>query len=97
MPERIDVLRAKLGAIRTTLDRTPPKEKKSNAGLELAESFNHLLTEIGELYPELKPDLPKALSTQGHFRSFGQVGASYLDVEVFAEQTLALLDLAASS
>ena len=94
MPEKVDVLRAKLRAIRSTLERTPSQEKQNQAGIDLANNFNEMLTQVGSLLPELKEELPKPISA-GIFAHMGKANVTYLDLEVLAEQVLALLDLAA--
>ena len=94
MPSKIDVLKVKLRAIRSTLDKVPHDKKQGPAGLDVARNFNTILKEVSSAFPDIAADLPKPLAERGAFDVMGKVDASYLDIEILSEQVLGLLDLA---
>ena len=89
----IDLVRARLHSIKTILERASEKQKNGPIGAGLADNFNAILREVETLFPQLKQALPALISTRGAFSSMGLAGASYLDLEVFAEQVLSLLEV----
>ena len=93
MPSQRQILEAQLQGIKSTLERIPPKEKTAQIALALAGSFNDILTTIGESQPDLKGFLPKPLSMRGKLTVVGKAEVTYLDLEVFCEQTINLLRL----
>ena len=89
----VDLLRARLTSLKTTLERASEKQKNGPAGKALAENFNTILQEIETTFPDLKSSLPARVTSHGPFADKGAADVSYLDLEVFAEQTLSLLQL----
>lgn len=90
---KVRLLKARARAFKTTLAQASSKEKQAKAGVGLAENFNAIVKDIGEEYPDLKDSLPSRITSLSALRSLGQSDASYLDVEVLADQVLALLDI----
>ncbi|MDA0813825.1 MAG: hypothetical protein O3C21_15720 [Verrucomicrobia bacterium] len=93
MPTNIEILRAKARSFKSTLRSATPEEKKGHAGIGLAENFNRILADVGEAHPDLKDSLPAPLTLKGAFSEVGKSDTSYLDLEILADQLLALLDL----
>jgi hypothetical protein len=89
-----ELVRARLRSIKTILERVSEKTKRSPIDIGLADNFNAILREVEILFPQLKQALPAQISTQGEFSSLGLAAASYLGLEVFAEQVLSLLEVA---
>ena len=87
----VDLMRARLNSLKTTLERASEKQKNGPAGKALAENFNAILQEIETAFPDLKSSLPARITARGPFAHMGAADVSYLDLEVFAEQALSLL------
>ena len=84
---------AKLNSVVSTLERTPPREKKNHISMGLGTDFNKVRGEIGEVYPNLKDDLPAEINTRGPGADMGIAMATFLDLEILCEQLLSLLSL----
>ncbi len=90
---KIDIFKTKARSIKATLENASEKARQGRAGIGLAENFNQLLKEVSEEFPDLKDSLPKPISSKGPFARAGVSDSSYLDLEIFSEQVLSLLDL----
>ena len=88
------LLKARAGAFKTTLGQATSDEKQGNAGVGLAENFNKILGDIRKAFPELESSLPQPIKSTTSLRKIAQSNASYLDVQVLADQILALLEIA---
>ena len=93
MPSKVELLRARARSFKSTLQNASPKEKEGPAGTALAKNFNKIIEETGETYPDLKDSLPGKITWLGPFARMGKCDVSYLDLEVLADQLLAMLDL----
>ena len=94
MPTKNEILRAKVRSLKTTLKSATPDQKKGFIGIEMAKNFNKILEEVSIEHPSLGDALPAQLTWKGPFAQMGQSDTSYLDLEIYADQLLALLDLA---
>jgi hypothetical protein len=90
---KIRLLKARALAFKNTLAQASAKERDGHAGKGLAENFNAIVKAIGEEYPDLEDSLPKPITSSGPFARHGLSDASYLDIQVLADQVLALLDI----
>ena len=100
MPNKIDVLRAKLEGHLKALERLPPSQKVGHASTESARDINSIFRQIGEECPEIREDLPNSVTEIGSSpidRLQGLSAVAYVDIERQAEQALALLDLASDA
>ena len=88
-----DVFYAKLYGIKSTIDKADVEQKKSNISIQIGDSFNELVTEIGEFYPDIKDALPKRISTSGVYHRVRKSDINYLDLEILVETVLQLLNL----
>lgn len=93
MPSKTDLLRARARSFKSTLQNASAKEKEGPTGTALAENFNKILQEAGNTFPDLKDSLPASITSRGPFARMGKSDASYLDLEIMADQLLSLLDL----
>lgn len=88
------LLRAKLQGIRTTLERTPPADKKNRVALALLNDFNDIMQALGEHFPDIASALPKRVTSRSSaLRRVGQSEITFLDLEALCEQALNLLAL----
>lgn len=87
------LIAAKIRGVMSTLERTPPNQKKNHVSLDLAFGFNEIRKEVGEEYPDLKDDLPVEISTRGPGTSLGVAMVTFLDLEILCEQLLNLVSL----
>jgi hypothetical protein len=92
---KADILRTKLVSLRRTIDRTGAKERSEHVSKATADHFNLILEQLKDLYPDLAPEFPRQVKTTGTFSSLGVCEISYLDLEIFCEQVLDLMALAA--
>lgn len=88
-----DILYTKLNSIKTTIEKASDDQKKEHIAIHLMNSFNELMSEIAESYPELKDSLPKPITTSGAYHRFKKADVNYLDLEINTEITLSLLNL----
>ena len=93
MPSKTDILRARARSFKSTLHNATAKEKEGPAGTALAENFNKIVEETVQTFPDLKESLPARITSRGPFARMGKSDVSYLDLEVMADQLLAMLDL----
>lgn len=93
MPTRVEILRARARSFKSTLQNASSKEKEGHAGTALVQNFNKIIDETGLTYPDLKESLPEYITIDGIFAHMGKSDVTYLDLEVLADQLLAMLDL----
>ena len=93
MPTKKEILKAKIRAFKTTLQNATPKQKEGRLSIQLAKNFNGLIVEVGENFSDIKEDMPEEITWTGHFARLDSSDVTYLDVEILADQILALLDL----
>ncbi len=91
--DKVKLLKAKLDGIRTTLQRSSEQQKKELAPTLLAKDLNGVIDEVAKTYPDLKDALPKPVLSSTPARRLGMSDVRYLDVEIFVEQVLRLLNL----
>jgi hypothetical protein len=85
---------AKLNSIKSIVEKSSDKQKLDLIGTILANEFNKLLLEIGEEYPELKNSLPSKITSTGPFSEMNKADINYIDLEIFTESVMSLLNLA---
>lgn len=93
MLSKATILKTKLQSIRSVLEKTPSSEKKGHITIPLANSFNGLVSEAGEAYPELVDHLPPTIEATLDVAYMGSADITYLDLEIYVEQVISLLDL----
>ena len=98
MPTPLDFLRANVVAYKNTLDSKTAKEKKDLVSRAIAAQFNAIIEEIKKEAPEVAPRLPKPITFNTLVaQDFQRSDASYLDLELMINQTLAVLDVVRES
>lgn len=95
MIDGVTILRARAQSIKSVLERIPPAQKQGNIAIATAQEFNDVVKQLGEAFPELSPALPKPILATTSLRHAQKADVSYVDLEIFTEQVLALLQLAA--
>ena len=93
MPTELELTRAALNGLKTTLERLPAHDKKELVTRSLAEQFNGIVKRVGSAFPDLSAHLPKPIGATTPFRKVGKADATYVEVEVYCEQLLNLLQL----
>jgi hypothetical protein len=88
-----DVFLAKLSSIKNIIEKASDVQKKEHIAIHLGESFNSLISEISEEYPELKDSLPKPFTSTGVFHRMKKCEVNYLDLEIATEMVLSMLNL----
>ena len=84
---------AKLNSIKSIIEKATDKQKQGLIGINLANEFNKLLKELSEEYPELKNSLPANINSNGHFSLMQKADTNYIDLEIFTETVISLLNL----
>jgi hypothetical protein len=92
MSNKIQSIKARLNGIQKTLDNTPDDQKDNQISWSLAENFNEIIKEVENEIPELGDSLPSKIEKNRHAQRFGQAAESFLDLEIFCEQILQLLN-----
>lgn len=90
---KLQLFKVRIKSFKSTLENASEKTKKGRASITLTENFNSLIEEIGKAYPDIKPALPKKIKATGPFARVGASDANYVDLEVYAEQVIGILDL----
>lgn len=90
---KLSLLKARLEGFQTTLRSADSKQKSEKISIQIAESFNKILTDIKTAYPEVSDDLPEPIELDSVWHHIGAVAATYLDLKIYAEQTRAILNV----
>ena len=93
--DKAKLLQAKLDGIRATLERATEKQKKDLVSIAMAEDFNRIVADVAEAYPELKGSLPQEIKPHRMARDLGMSEVNYLELEIYLEQVLRLLNAVA--
>lgn len=88
-----DIFFVKLKSIKSTIEKASDAQKKEHIAIHLGESFNTLITEIAQEYPELKDCLPKPFTSTGVFQRMKKMEVNYLDLEIATETVISILNL----
>ena len=87
-PER--VIRVKCQAILDELQAD--NSRTESAGVVIVEQYNEMRAQVAELLPELKPHLPKQLSSDGPMREMGYSSIPKVDLKVCVRELISLVD-----
>jgi hypothetical protein len=94
MPTTLDFLKAKVMAVKHTLDSRSSKEKGGHISVQTAQQFNAVIEEIKKASPEAAPHLPQPIQWGGHMaRLASQANVTFLDLEIMVNQVLGILDV----
>ena len=91
--QKKDIFTVKLKSIKNTIEKASDTQKKEHIAIHLGESFNSLISEIAQEYPDLKDSLPKPFTSTGVFQRMKKMEVNYLDLEISTETVLSLLNL----
>ncbi len=91
--QKKDIYFVKLRSIKSTIEKTSDTQKKEHIAIHLGESFNSLISEIAQEYPDLKDSLPKPFTSTGMFERMKKMEVNYLDLEIATETVISLLNL----
>lgn len=92
-PTKVQLLKVKALAIKRTLDKASEKSKGGHISRPVATQFNELVADIGTQYPSIQESLPKKIESTTTFAMMGFADVTYLDLEMFCEQVLGILEL----
>ena len=90
---KVTLLKTRVKSIKATLENAPHKEKQSPATIQMASNFNAVLGDVKKEFTELEGSLPSPITFSSPQSSVGYSDATYLDIEIFSEQLISLLDL----
>jgi hypothetical protein len=95
MATTFNFLKAKVLAIKHTLDSKSSHEKKDRISIQTAQQFNAVIEEIKKESPEAAPHLPQPIQSNNPSADFFSVAdASFLDLEIMVNQVIGVLDVA---
>ena len=86
------LLRTRAKSMLQTLETETGNGTKNRVSTTLAESYNTLLDDIVEVVPELQGALPNQIGSTTAFASMGVSDADHVDLRVFLNQVVDLLD-----
>lgn len=93
----IELLKIRLSSVTDVLNRRGRQEKQNHISQGVADDFNSLRNDIATAFPELASALPGRIESDNlGARDFKIADATFLDLELKAEQLGKLLALAAS-
>lgn len=93
MPTAFDFIKAKMLAVKHTLEGKSGKDKDGRISIQMAQQFNAVVEEIEKASPDAGPHLPKPIEWNSPFARLQNADASYLDLEIMVNQVLAVLDV----
>ena len=88
-----DIFHARLSSIKSTIEKSDVEQRKDNIALQIGESFNELVSQIAQSYPDIKDALPKPITSSPTFKRFRKSDINYLDLEMLVETVSQLLHL----
>ncbi|MBU1101955.1 MAG: hypothetical protein KKA84_16280 [Bacteroidetes bacterium] len=91
--DKKDIFIVKLKSIKSTIEKASDTQKKENIAMHLGEGFNSLISEIGQVYPDIKESLPKPFTASGPLQRLKKMDVNYLDLEITTETVMSLLNL----
>lgn len=89
--EEVKRLKVRVAAFKTSLQSISDSSKDKHVSVHIADGFNKLVESIGQQVQAIKPHLPSPISK----RKFGSgeiCNANYIDLEIYAEQLLGLIE-----
>ncbi len=93
-PTPAKLLKVRLAAYAKALPQNPLSASKDDLiSKHLADDFNGIVVEIGELFPAVKNSLPKPITARGPFARMGLADIGFQDLRVLVEQALGIVDL----
>ena len=93
MPTTLDFLKAKVQALKHTLEGKSGKEKDGRVSIQIAQQFNGILDEVKKESPDAAPHLPQHITWNSPFARLQQADVTFLDLEIMVNQVLAILDV----
>lgn len=85
-------LKIRLASFKTTIQSASEKTKSSHATLAISDAFFDLVAAIRKAAPALTDHLPEKPKPMGHFHQMGVSAANYIDLEIYAEQLMTMLE-----
>jgi hypothetical protein len=92
-PTKVQLLKVRTFAIKRTLEKASERSKSGHITKPVAAQFNEIVAEIGTQFPSVQNALPKKIEATTDFAMMGLADVSYLDLEMFCEQVLGILEL----
>ena len=90
---KLQLFKARIRAFKTTLQAASANEKKNFASTGTVENLNKIISDVADAHPELVEALPQKLTFHGPGRRVGISNHNFTDIEIVADQIIALLDL----
>lgn len=92
MSNNLKLLRLRATSFRSAIEKETDKVKATSASVAIVENLNKLIDDIVNMLPDLKDHLPARVNPRGPFAHMGSASVTYLDLEILAEQILAVLN-----
>lgn len=92
-PNQIQLFKVRVRSFKTVLQGASEKAKQESASIVVAKNFNAIIEEIGEAFPVVRSALPKKIEATNPLAELGASDANYIDLEIYAEQIIGILDL----
>lgn len=93
MPTTFDFIKARVLAVKYTLDGKSGKDKNGRISIQTAQQFNAVVEEIKKASPVAAPHLPKPIEWNSPFAQLQLADALYFDLEIMVNQVLAVMDV----
>ena len=90
---RMNLLRAKVASLKAILSNAPPHGKADHVTTGQAAEFNKMLKELASEYPQVASSLPAEIRSTTPFARLGVSDATLVDLAIYADQILAILDV----
>ena len=91
MADKLRMMKVRLEAMKKNLQSASQSEKGKHVTLTMADRFNETLKAIGEAHTDAKEYLPSPIKSSHPHSMLNLADATYLDLEIFIEETIALI------
>src|SRR5947199_271239 len=94
MPTSLEFLKARVQAIKHTLEGKSGKEKDGRVSIQIAQQFNSVVDNIKKEFSNAAPQLPQPITTKGIGSHDMQIAdITFLDFEMLLNQVLGTLEV----
>ncbi len=89
--DKLRALKIRLGTMKKSLEGQSQSNKAIHVSQTMAQRFNDTLDTLAEVNSEVGELLPSPIEINGRFKMMGKVEITYVDLEIFIDETIALI------
>ncbi len=92
-PTKFQLMQVRLSSLKQSLSVASTQQKSNHVSLQMAKHFNSILADVVEEYPAIKDAICDQIDLRSKFQLLGATDVTYIDLEAFIDQTIAVLKL----